>query len=287
MAMPPPMVNRKPPSSSAPGPSKAKTFSVVQNATKNVGKKLVIYGASGAGKTSLASMAPDPVFIDLDNGTTGLQIRLIPGITDFDDLREAVKQSIRFIPEKGTLVIDTVSKVDEYLTEHLKSTLNLTSIKKLGYDRFPSSVEAFRLLVAEFDPLIRSGRNVVLCAHEATINFKNALGDDFRQMGPKLTHSANDSCRDELCAWADHVFRIGYEEVAVANVVESGPQKNRIGKVANASSVRYIYTSGTASMIAKSRVLAGKHLPPLIAFAGPSDYSLWTMLMNPETIPNE
>lgn len=259
----------------------------MQRKESDYGKKIVIYGPSGAGKTSLATLAPEPIFIDLNNGTSGLTVNLIPGVTNFDELRDAVRQSVKLVPEGGTLVIDTISEVDALLTNHLKTTLKLESIKKLGYDRFPSSVEAFRTLLTGFDPVLRAGRTVVLTAHSATINFKNALGVDYRQEGPKLTHSANDSCRDEMTAWADHVFHIGFEEVEVGSITESGPNKVKVGKVSNASTDRVILSVGTASMIAKSRPVGGRHLPARISFAGPTDASLWSMLFNPDTIPQE
>ena len=37
--------------------------------------KFCIYGAEGVGKTSLASKMPDPLFLDIEGGTSRLDVR--------------------------------------------------------------------------------------------------------------------------------------------------------------------------------------------------------------------
>lgn len=273
-----------------------KTFAVVANKIKGVGRKIVFYGASGSGKTTVSTLAPKPVFIDLEGSTVGLNVQLLGAdengtnlITDFEDLREAARQALTLVPEGGTLVIDTVSKVDEFVVAHIIKSHQKTKIRELGYDRFPSAVEAFRLFLSDLDPFIRSGRNVVLNAHTAIISYKNATGDDYRQEGPKLAHSANDSCRDQLNAWADFIFNIKYEDMNVTDTQAVGERgkERKVGKIVGGSSNRVIYTTGTASLIAKSRPISGRHLPPIVSFSGPSDDSLWQMILNPDLIPQE
>jgi AAA domain-containing protein len=266
-----------------------KTFQVHKNDPNSFGKKVVIYGPAGAGKSSLASHAPGAVYLDLNKGLTGLQVQVVDGIASFRELREAVQQSVNFVPAGGTLVIDTVSEADEFIVDYLKVAHNKDSVAKLGYDKFPCATEALRLLLSDFDALIRSKRNVVLLAHEATINYKNAVGDDYRQMGPKLLHSANDSCRDAVVAWSDHTVRVALADAQV--VTQTNAQGKIIaGKAINRSTERFISTDGNQSVIAKSRPIlvngAYHRLPPVIEFTGPDDASFWEGLNDP-TIFNE
>ncbi len=40
-------------------------------------QKVVIYGAEGVGKTTLAAQFPDPLFIDTESGTAHMDVRRI------------------------------------------------------------------------------------------------------------------------------------------------------------------------------------------------------------------
>lgn len=44
--------------------------------------KAVIYGPEGIGKTTFASLAPDPLFIDTEGSTTRLNVKRLPAPTD-------------------------------------------------------------------------------------------------------------------------------------------------------------------------------------------------------------
>ena len=241
------------------------------------GKKIVLYGNSGSGKSTLASLSPSPVFIDLDNGTVGMEnIQVIDSVGDFSDLRAAIQQAPKYVPEGGTLVVDTITKVDEFLTNYLKTTYGKKSVKELSYDRFPLATEAFRLLLTDCDKVIASKRNVILCAHAANVNIANAEGMDFIQGGPKLTHSRLDSARDEMLAWASYVLHIKFEDTAIVKEND----KAKAGKLVNASTNRVIYTTGSEAAIAKSRPVDGKWLPPVVSYSSATDDSVWAMLFN-------
>jgi adenylate kinase family enzyme len=239
------------------------------------GKKIVLYGNSGSGKSTLASLAPSPVFVDLDRGTVGMEnVQVIDSVSDFNDLRAAIQQAPKYVPEGGTLVVDTITKVDEFLTNYLKQAHGKKSVKELSYDRFPLATEAFRLLLTDCDQVISAKRNVILCAHAANINVANAEGLDFIQGGPKLTHSRLDSARDEMLAWASYVFHIKFEDVAIVKENE----KAKAGKLVNASTNRVIYTTGSEASIAKARPVGGKWLPPVVSYSSAVDDSIWQML---------
>jgi hypothetical protein len=260
-----------------------KIFTVQANDPTKFGKKVVIYGPAGAGKSSLLALCPDVVILDLNKGLTGLAVNVMRGAETFEDVRAAIQQAFKQVPEGGTFGIDTASEIDEYIVDHLKVTHEKSSVAKLGYDKFPCATEALRLVLSDLDALIQGRRNVVLLAHEATINYKNALGEDYRQIGPKLLHSANDSCRDAVVAWSDHTFRVALADAQVVTQIKDG--KIVGGKAVKTSTERFITTDGTQSMIAKSRpiLVDGQYyrLPGLIAFTGPDDDSLWRGIQDP------
>ena len=54
--------------------------------------KILIYGIGGIGKSTIASYFPDPVFIDLEGGTTNLDVKRIPKPPDWKELLKKIKE---------------------------------------------------------------------------------------------------------------------------------------------------------------------------------------------------
>lgn len=265
----------------------AKTFGVAPWSGAGEGTKVVIYAASGQGKTTLGSMAPEPVFIGVDDGTrlvrdprTNTALNAITGIESFADIRDAVRQKGLFAGKKS-LVIDTITKVEELSDEYVFDNYTLdggkrvNSIEGYGWGKgYRHSLEVMRLLLQDLDLLVRQGVNVVLLAQEASATMANAGGTDFLQAGPKLYHTKQHSTRLQVQEWADHVFRIDYLDTTVA--AASGAAK---GKIATRDTTRGIFTDAARHYFAKSRPLAdGSTLPPVISFADKSDDSLWQLM---------
>jgi len=274
--MPPP-----PPAENAAG----NKFTVRRVNPADVGFKVCVYGGPKAGKSTLASLAPKSVFIDLNKGVSSLGVTVVDvNITNFSTLREVMRQAPSFVPEGGTLVIDSATEVDAMIVEYLKATYDKKSVKELGFDKFPCSVEAFRLLLSDLDAVVRSKRNVVLLAHEVASNYKNPLGEDYRILGPDMSHATTGSCQGALVAWVDHLFRLSLIEPDVKI------ELNAMGKVANrkvvkASSTRIITTDGAQNILAGSRRIMvdnkSLRLPPQIVFESPDDGTIWEGLKNP------
>ena len=77
----------------------AKNFKITTGERPTDGKKILIHADSGMGKTTLASLAPGPVFIGLDNGGVGIKIYNRVGDDDnpvetYIDVRAALQVNI-------------------------------------------------------------------------------------------------------------------------------------------------------------------------------------------------
>ncbi len=298
--MPPPPV-KKPPTSPAippkspvagriapPSPSVAaarapKTFAVKPWSGEGEGEKIVVYGGSGMGKTTLTAMAPDPIFIGIDDGArkirdprTGAVLNAVSGVVDFQDVRDVCRSTGLF--KRGqTAVFDTITKIEEisepYLFANYKTEKggSVKSIEGYGYGKgYRHSLEVMRLFLQDAECLIRQGVNVVFIAQQNAVKIANAEGLDFIQEGPKLHHTAQYSSRLEVCEWADHVLRIGYLENIVAGADASATK----GKMVSTDTTRVIYAREARHFFAKSRTLT----EPVISFSERNDDSLWKFL---------
>ena len=291
--LPPPPASKKP--SLPKGPKAPPTPQTLQRAVKHFkvrgwsgdgeGEKILVSGRSGMGKTTLAGMAPSPVFIGVDDGArkirgrNGEVLMAVEGIEDFQDIRDAVRTPSLFKGHK-TLVLDTVTKAEAmaepYLFEHYKHEKGhkVSSIEGYGWGKgYKHLQDAMRLLLQDLDGLVKQGINVILIAQESSVVVANAGGLDFLQSGPKLYQGKSVSVRADYCEWADHVLRIAHLETHV-----TGEKDATVGKISGEHTMRAIFTREARHFFAKSRTLT----EPIISFESPTDDSLWQYMFPTE-----
>ena len=303
--MPPKPPTKKPPSTSKsvatlpktkPSGRKAhvvKTFNITPWTGANEGEKITMYGRSGIGKTTLAATAPDAVFLGIDDGgrkivhpLTGKPINAIPGIETFQDIRDVLIQKELF-PEGCTIVIDTLSKGEEMIQQHVleNTTVNgqrVTSFRKFGWDGDRYTLDQIRFLLSDLDRHARTGRNIILLCQQGQIKVANAEGADYLEDGPFLQHRNDCSAREEVKQWSDHVLRIGYLDLEV--VVEKGA---KAGKVVSTDVTRAIFSGGAQHYAAKSRPINGYRIPNVISFDSAEDDSLWKYIFEGARVEEE
>jgi hypothetical protein len=274
----------KAPRISAPAPSVAKPikqFSVAPWTGSGQGEKVIIYAPSGMGKTTLAAMAPDPVFIGVDDGgrkirnpKTGEPVLHVPGIETFDDIRAALQSDV--FDDHQTINIDTLTASQEwglqYTYRTVKGPQNTTAknIEDYGYSKgYRHLQDTMHLLQADLDKWVRRGKNVLLLCQSATMK-ERTEGADYLKDGPDLSHNSMGSVRNDFIAWADHVFRINWESATVTKDRKIAPVRGRL-----------IQTHPDASFHAKSRGSALADAP-LVTFSDPTDDSIWQLLFGGE-----
>lgn len=268
----------------------AKTFNIEAQHGTDQGQKIVIYGKSGIGKSTLAAMADNAIFLDVDNGTSNLvhpetkePLNHVRGIESFQDLRDALAQEGLF-PKGCTIVVDTITMVEtlaeQYVLDNIpKDGKQMRSIKQYGWgDGDRHVLDTMRLLLTDLDRQVRVGNNVILLAQLDQATVSNAEGADYLEDGPKLLHRRNCSIRTAVVEWADQVFRVGYADLTVYK----DDEKARAGKVVDGDAERAVFSGGAQHFIAKSRPIGGQKLPPIIAFKAENDNAVWCYLFGQE-----
>lgn len=261
----------------------AKIFSVKAWTDEGQGTKILLYGPSGIGKTTLATLAPNPVFIGLDDGArkirnpkTNQPVQAVMGVVTFQDLRDAVSQS-DLVPVGGTLVIDTVTQAQKlaeiYTFEHVKVAKEVPkSLEDYGYGKgYRFLCETMRLLLTDLDRVIQRGINVLLIAQDSPHRVPNLEGMDYLRAGPELDVHGVPNVLSEYHQWTDHIFRINNPPPNVR--IENSQAKK--GK-ATGSYGQQIYTKGDLHFMAKNRT--NGTMPEVVSFAEPGDDSLWQFL---------
>jgi len=129
--------------------------------------RMCIYGAEGIGKTTLASKAPDPLFIDLEKGSDLLDVKRVSDVDTWEQLL-AVLREIKADPSVcKTLIIDTADRADSMCSEYVCAKHDVSGIESFGYGKgYTYLAEAFTQLLKALDVLVDTcGINIIITAH--------------------------------------------------------------------------------------------------------------------------
>lgn len=246
----------------------SKTFSIGKAAKVKRGQRIIIYGTGGIGKSTLATLAPNPAVIDVEDSTSEISVPRISGVETIRDLRNACRDNSLW---KGvdTVIIDSFTKVQEMAGDDV-----LARIKPEKGDRQPECLEdygygkGYRYVYDVMNPvlndtngLIAAGKNVILICHDITETVPNPAGDDYLQFQPKLQNSKQSNMRARAKEWCDHLLFLHYD-IAI----------NSEG-LAKGGGTRTIYAQERPHFWAKSRSLTGPYV-----FKTETDDSIWKAL---------
>ena len=267
--LPPPPAQKPPPSVSAQEEASRK-FPVTSGKI-DAPQKIVLYGAGGIGKSTLAALAPGAVILDIESGTRDLDAKRIENIGSFAALRACLQGDA--LDGYRTVVIDSATKAEELAIAHTLETVKhekgatVSSIEGYGFGKgYQHVYDTFLLLLSDLDRQVRAGRNVVLIAHDCIDNVPNPTGDDWIRYEPHLQRprSGKASIRNRVVQWADHVLFLGYDVVS-----EDG---KGIG-----GGTPTIWPAEQPSHIAKSRRIAGP-----AQFSHATDDTIWRRIFGGE-----
>ena len=217
--LPPPPAQKPPPSVSAQEEASRK-FPVTSGKI-DAPQKIVLYGAGGIGKSTLAALAPGAVILDIESGTRDLDAERIENIQSFAVLRACLQGDA--LDGYRTVVIDSATKAEELAIAQTLETVKhekgatVSSIEGYGFGKgYQHVYDTFLLLLSDLDRQVRAGRNVVLIAHDCIDNVPNPTGDDWIRYEPHLQRprSGKASIRNRVVQWADHVLFLGYDVVS-------------------------------------------------------------------------
>lgn len=201
--------------------------------------KLMLYGLSGVGKSSLASKLKKPVFLDFEGGLNYLGVDRTPQYTDLDtfykDLNSLYRKAEAGKREYDTIVIDSVDWLVRKIVEkaagidkhNLTETLNRSNG---GYGNGKQVLEnQIRTMLLPFLVLLnKQGYGICLVAHADRKDLMDADGVDVERVTPKIDVNT----MNVFVEWCDNVFylkNINGERYLVLEGNDSVLAKNRLG----------------------------------------------------------
>ena len=143
---------------------------------------MLVYGASGAGKTTLIKTAPKPIILSSESGLLALSDVDIPAIeiSTEKDLDEAYKY-VNDSDEYETVCIDSISDISESILQELKGKF---SDGRQAYGRLQDIIGKFVRLFSDL-----KGKNVYITAKEAKVDMNGVVIAQPGMPGQTLTNN--------------------------------------------------------------------------------------------------
>ena len=200
--------------------------------------KVMIYGLSGVGKSTLASKLKNPLFMDFEGGLNYLGVKRTKQYQDlkkfYEDLADLYHAKER---QFDTLVIDStdwmVRKVVEQAagidSRNLEETLNRSNG---GYGNGKQVLENHirTKLLPTLVSLNEKGYGICLIAHADKKHIMDADGVDVEQISPKIDVNT----MNVFVEWCDNVFYLKKDAEGKRKLVLESDNvalaKNRLGK---------------------------------------------------------
>lgn len=223
--------------------------------------RFVVYGTEGIGKSTFASQAPQPIFVQTEDGLSEIACDKFPLAKTFDDVMLALAALRVEEHEYGTIVIDSLDWLERLIWDRLCQQYNVSSIEKVdgGYAKgYTHALSLWRPFLDELNSLrVERGMIVIALAHARVEKFEDPEATAYDRYSPRLHKHA---C-SLVCEWCDAVL-FATRKIRVATE-EAG--FNRTRGVAHAlgkdGGDRILRTIGGPACIAKNRYSLPEELP--------------------------
>lgn len=205
--------------------------------------KVVIYGPEGIGKSTLASRFPAPIFLDVEGGTSRLDVDRVSGIDTLAAFQLAIAELKRDTQGYRTLVIDTADWLEGLIAAKVCADKGKQSLEDFPYKAgYNIVVEEWRRVMDAVGDMQRAtGMDVVVCAHSTTRKVQ-LPGEvtEFDHYELKMLRKSGPILKE----WCDFLLFLNYDILV---------QTDKNGKSFATGGKRCIYTTHTATYDAKSR----------------------------------
>ena len=216
--------------------------------------RIMIYGSEGVGKSTFAALAPNPVFVQTEDGLSEIDCSKFPLAKSFDDVvlqLQAVRDEQH---DYGTVVIDSLDWLERLVWDRVCADYGVKSIEKAdgGYGKgYVHALTYWRQIVSILNDIrSKRGMAVVMIAHAAVERFEDPEHAAYDRYTPRLHKKA---C-SLVCEWVDAVLFASRRLRVDSTTGKAAPVGADGGE-------RILRTNGSPACIAKNRFGLPTELP--------------------------
>lgn len=237
--------------------------------------RLLIYGVHGIGKTTFAAMAPNPVFMQSEDGLGTMDASTFGVLNNFSSFLEGISSLVADDHNFQTLVIDSLDWLEPMLWAHVADENGWKDIEAPGYGKgYNAALDTWRMFLEGLNAL-RDEKNmtIIMLAHSEIRRFDSPENEPYDRYQPKL-HAKTSALIQE------HVDAVLFANYRISTVKSDVGFNKKVTRAVGGGD-RILYTQERPAFLAKNRY----NLPDSI----PLDWQSFAELVpfyNPEANTN-
>ena len=227
-------------------------LSRVKRGRENLPPRILVYGTEGIGKSSFAASAPNPVFVQTEDGLANIDAARFDLCGKYPDVIENLRGLRDEEHEFQTVVIDSMDWMERLIHDWVVSQDGASSIEAAcgGYGRgYRKALDHFRDVLTALDQLRARGMAIILVAHSKSEKFEDPEHPAYDRFTPRLHKEANAL----VCEWCDVVGFATRKTITKTTETTTGGKRVIATGVGKAGGERVFRVNGSPACIAKNR----------------------------------
>jgi len=227
----------------------------IQSGKQSAPRRLMGYGIQGVGKSTFGASAPNPIFIQTEDGLGEIDCSRFPLAESFSQVVAAISELYTESHSYQTLVIDSLDWLERLIWDEVCRKRKVDNIEDIGYAKGYVFALDYWKQILEGMSALRSHKNmtIVLIAHAKIERFENPETDTYDRYVPRLHRLASAMIQE----WCDEVFFATYKVYTKKS--DEGFNRTRTHGIGTGE--RIIRTTERPAHVAKNRLNLPDELP--------------------------
>lgn len=216
---------------------------------------MLVYGVHGIGKTSLAASAPNPIFLQAEDGLGAIEASTFGLLKDYSQIMEAIGSLYSEEHDFKTVALDSADWMETIVWAETCRMNGWKSIEDAGYGKgYAAALDLWKMLLDGLNALRDEKQMaVIILAHSEIRRFDAPDSEPFDRYQPKLHKGASAILQEH----ADCVLFCNYRVNTVK--ADAGFAKKVVRGVG--SGERLLHTVERPAFLAKNRYSLPDSLP--------------------------
>ena len=163
-------------------------MNVIKPKEEKLPERVLIFSEIGLGKSTLASTAPNPIFINLEDRIDEINADRLEVPESYDQFHQQLIEVYKEEHDYKTIVIDTIDALEALIYKKVCEENSVGSISDINFGGgYEQSLTIFRKVVDALNKLrLHKKMKIIILAHSHVKTYNNPLGQDYDRISIKL-----------------------------------------------------------------------------------------------------